>query len=366
MLTWAGSTVHTMGAPLALTDQTYATKAWTLYRDCNFQQSGVQFIHARVLSVNPDEKVVKYQDLDMRSDTPREICYDFLVTATGTYRPSPVVPDQYTKQKYLVRNGEHFRDLHAVDAPVIVVGGGAVGVETAAEMARAYPSKRVILVHSRQELLSSEPLPAEYKNRVKFLLQQANIDLYMGRRFIDQTRVSTDNGKCSVRVTLSSGEVIQGSTTIFCFGRETPNTEFLPLDFVNDEGFVVINPDLSFAGPGPNAPDHFAVGDAALWNGIKSVGGALFMGQCAAINIVGRIGARNAHDRAYQLKPVEIPSFPLLMYLAVGKSAVSLEPDGSVRSGCDIHDMFFGEDLGLQSKQISATHVLRTPERLVK
>ena len=37
----------------------------------------------------------------------------------------------------------------------------------------------------------------------------------------------------------------------------------------------------------PNACYHFAAGDIAAWDGMKSVGGALLMGQCAAINVVG-------------------------------------------------------------------------------
>lgn len=86
---------------------------------------------------------------------------------------------------------------------------------------------------------------------------------------------------------------------------------------------------------------------------MKSVGGALFMGQCAAINVIGHMGIDTQPDTESRFSPVMLSSFPSIMYLAIGKNAVSLGPDGSVESGEVIHETLFADDLGLESKHVS-------------
>lgn len=122
------------------------------------------------------------------------------------------------------------------------------------------------------------------------------------------------------------------------------------------KGWVSIHADkcsLSFAADIPNANRHLAIGDIAFWDGMKSVGGALFMGQCAAINVIGHMGIDTAPNTESRFSPVMLSSFPSIMYLAIGKDTVSLGPDGSVASGEDIHETFFGDDLGLKSRHMS-------------
>lgn len=77
------------------------------------------------------------------------------------------------------------------------------------------------------------------------------------------------------------------------------------------------------------------------------------MGQCAAINVIGHMGIDTQPNTESRFSPVMLSSFPSIMYLAIGKDAVSLGPDGSVASGEDIHQTFFGDDLGLGSKHMS-------------
>jgi len=52
--------------------------------------------------------------------------------------------------------------LKDVAQGVVVIGGGAVGVEIATELKVVMPDLKVTLVHSRNRLLSSEPLPDEF------------------------------------------------------------------------------------------------------------------------------------------------------------------------------------------------------------
>lgn len=118
---------------------------------------------------------------------------------------------------------------------------GAVGIETAAEIAQAHPCKRVILVHSRSELLSSEPLPADYKERVRRVLCLANVELQLGRRAVDHIILFNDAEQPFERLFLSTGEFLDAGKVIFCSSKSSPNTKFLPMDCLNELGFVKIN-----------------------------------------------------------------------------------------------------------------------------
>lgn len=111
-----------------------------------------------------------------------------------------------------------------------------------AEIAVACPSKKVILVHSRPELLSSEPLPSEYKKRVQKLLS-ANVELHLGKRVIRHETLSSDAGMLTERLTLLTGEVLDGGKVIFCGTKPAPNTQFLPADCVSEQGYVKVKPE---------------------------------------------------------------------------------------------------------------------------
>lgn len=118
---------------------------------------------------------------------------------------------------------------------------GAVGIETAAEIAQAYPCKRVILVHSRSELLSSEPLPKDYKEKVRRLLCHANVELQLERRVVDHAALFNDAEQPFERLFLSTGEFLDAEKIISCSARSSPNTQFLPMDCLSELGFVKIN-----------------------------------------------------------------------------------------------------------------------------
>lgn len=84
---------------------------------------------------------------------------------------------------------------------------------------------------------------------------------------------------------------------------------------------------------------------------MKSVGGAMIMGQCAAINVIGQLGAETQEEETMpRFSPVHLPPFPLMMALAVGGEATTLDMDGAIDSGRHIREGFFGNDLALTSK----------------
>jgi NADH dehydrogenase FAD-containing subunit len=117
---------------------------------------------------------------------------------------------------------------------------GAVGIEFAAEIKHLIPRKRVVLVHSRQILLSNESLPVEFKELTRETLHNSGVELCMG------VRVTADAcGDDSYTILrLSDGTHLKSGLVLYTVGRQSPQTSFLPPAAINADGFVVVKPSL--------------------------------------------------------------------------------------------------------------------------
>lgn len=111
---------------------------------------------------------------------------------------------------------------------------GAVGIEFAGEIKSYHPHNRVILIHSRDELLSNEPLPAEFKTQALSSLEETGIEVVLGQR----ANVTTEDGFS--RITLTDGRVINAGYVFPATSRFSPNTESLPRDAVDENGYVKV------------------------------------------------------------------------------------------------------------------------------
>jgi hypothetical protein len=71
---------------------------------------------------------------------------------------------------------------------------------------------------------------------------------------------------------------------------------------------------------------------------------------------MGYMAATNIHQQILQQQTGKTPEFLVypetvpMIALAVGKNAVVYDPEGGTRSGEDMMQMFFGDDLGHSSK----------------
>lgn len=106
----------------------------------------VAWIKDRVTAISRDSVRVEGTD--------EEIPYAFLVVATGSGAtdslPSRVPADDMEQGVELLRAMQtRIRDAN----DLVVVGGGAAGVELATDAKSKYPEKRVVLVHSRDSVM---------------------------------------------------------------------------------------------------------------------------------------------------------------------------------------------------------------------
>ena len=156
-------------------------------------KGALEWIQDRVVALTKTH--VKLQD------SGEEIPYDYLIIATGSFVQEGLPSRTNTTDKL-----ESMKRLQAMQnsieaaQKIVVVGGGAAGVEVATDAQSLYPEKKVILVHSRTALM----------HRFGTGLQKAALegfDKLGGETILEERVVSED--KAAGTVTLRSGRVIE-------------------------------------------------------------------------------------------------------------------------------------------------------------
>ncbi|EQK98411.1 Pyridine nucleotide-disulfide oxidoreductase, NAD-binding domain protein [Ophiocordyceps sinensis CO18] len=333
---------HLIGSPLALADSEYAKKAWVRFQHLpGLQSPQVKFVHGTVSDVDCEAKKAFTVDWATKETTAHD--YDYFIAATGLRRAWPVVPQSLTRKQYLVEVDKHVHAVTNAQHGVVVVGGGAVGIEMAAELKLARPSARVTLVHSRDKLLSSEDLSEECKDKALELLGEAGVEVLMNQRVVGSSQVQTIDGSLQYEVELTDRRKMSASQVIMALSKSVTTSSYLPCSALDQEGYVKIEANLRFLPGTPNHEYHFCSGDLARWSGIKRCGAAMHGGHYVAQNI---------HKSILKERLGQEPSFaefqsavPPMIGLAVGKKAIASGPDGTT-FGEDVLYSCFLDDLG--------------------
>jgi hypothetical protein len=217
----------------------------------------------------------------------------------------------------------------------------------AGELKVCQPHVSVTLAHSRDKLLSSEPLPDMVKDCALELTRDAGVDVLMNHRLVSSTPIKNAHGADAFDVEFSNGHKMVASVVVMAISRSVPSTEYLPKAALSEEGLVNVLPSMQLATETiPNSDSHFAVGDMINWSGIKRCGGAMHEGKIAGVNIHQLI-LRDISD--VEVEFMELGEIPPMIGLAVGKVALSYGPEG-MNSGKQVMQNFFEDDLGFRSK----------------
>ncbi|KAI8625663.1 FAD/NAD(P)-binding domain-containing protein [Xylariaceae sp. FL1651] len=334
---------HVIGSPLALASKEYAEKAWVEYKHVKvLQRPNVTFIHGTVTDVDCARKTATISE--RRTKKTRIEHYDFFVAATGLRRVWPVVPQALSRKTYLMEVGAHIDRVLNSTAPILVVGGGAVGIEMAAELKHLQPSIQVTLAHSRDKLLSAEPLPDMVKECAFELTEQSGVDILLNHRLASTIPSKNADGSEVYEVEFTNGHKMVASEVITAISNSIPSTSYLPQEALDTDGYVNVRSTMQLPEGVPNAESHFAVGDLIHWSGIKRCGAAMHEGKFAGWNI---------HQIMLQQLSGKEPDFnslgeiPPMIGLAVGKNGVSYGPDG-MNCGPQVMQRFFEDDLGFR------------------
>jgi thioredoxin reductase len=111
----------------------------------------------------------------------------------------------------------------------------------AAELRVLHPQQKITLIHSRNRLLSSEPLPDDFAERALSLLQEAGVEVILGQRVIDTTAVDTEPENRVWNLTLSDGRQLKTGYVLSAISQSVPTSTYLPKEVLNEEGYIKVH-----------------------------------------------------------------------------------------------------------------------------
>lgn len=220
----------------------------------------VRTVHGTLTGVDLDARTVAVRADDGSQSQER---YDALVISTGVSNGFWRTPDLQSHDEI----GDSLRDSHKrlSDAgSVIVIGGGAAAISSAAQVATTWPGKQVDLYFPGERALPSHH--PRIWDKVSRRLSEAGVGLHPGHR-----AVIPDGFQCD-RITAEAVEWSTGQppssadAVLWAIGRVRPNTDWLPAELLDEHGFVRVTPQLQV----PGHPNVFAVGDVAATDPLRS------------------------------------------------------------------------------------------------
>lgn len=220
-------------------------------------------IQEEVVSITPQEVILKNK---------KKVSFDYLVITSGSSYVAPFKGEQHI----IPTRAETLRACHSTldhSEKVLLIGGGLVGVELAAEIVEKYPHKKVTIVHSGDRLI-----PRNHERCISYAerwLTKRGVEILYDERIDGEGRKS--------KYTTSSGKTITAEMCFFCTGIRV-NNEFLKKHFsesLNERGALLVDDTLQI----PGYPHIFAAGDVSALKEEKTAQAAEKAGHVIACNI---------------------------------------------------------------------------------
>ncbi|XP_074400555.1 ferroptosis suppressor protein 1 isoform X1 [Zonotrichia albicollis] len=158
---------HNVAALRAAVESGFAKKTFISY-SVTF---GDSFRQGKVVAIDPERQQVVLSDGE-------ELHYSHLILATGSDGPFPGKFNQVIDMESAIQTYEDMVKEVEKSQRILVVGGGAAGVEMAAEIKTEYPDKEVTLIHSKTALADVELLPS-VRQVVKEILLRKGVRLLL-------------------------------------------------------------------------------------------------------------------------------------------------------------------------------------------
>jgi NADH:quinone reductase (non-electrogenic) len=242
------------------------------------RDTGVEFRRGVVTGIDPAQHTI-----DVHTDGGGEsLGYDHLVYALGSTIDRDSVPGVREHANVLTPSGprsaaalrEVLPTLHANGrgGRLLVCGGGATGIEAAAEFAQAYPDLEVQLVTRGEFGQFMPPGIAAYMYRAL---------VGLGASIQDQTTITEVRAGEALT---ASGAVLPHDVCLWAGGFTVPHLARAAGLAVNEQGQILIDPFMRSV----SHPDVYAVGDAA--HPLEAPGVAMRMAAFTAV-VMGAHGA---------------------------------------------------------------------------
>ncbi|KAJ1882969.1 hypothetical protein H4R99_001199 [Coemansia sp. RSA 1722] len=280
--------VHYIGMTRGLTEPEYGAKLWTPYASVPWLQHPQ--IHIRQATIT---KITSTSVQTQRNNNETaDVLFDYLVICLGDGRFAPIGTAATSKAGYLEQIQKAFEEIRAAGS-VAVVGGGAVGIEMAADIKCDFPEKQVKLVHSRQLLLPG-PFKDEFRQTVLDIMQKdIGVDVVLGNRVVSQTPQSADmltsnrdpeyisSTVTNATLTMANERQLAADLVIRCLGTKPKYQELVDLPGVFDSTGIRVQDTMQV----DNLNNIYACGDICSRDQVKLAGVAMYGGYISGRNI---------------------------------------------------------------------------------
>ncbi len=215
------------------------------------RRTQVQFIQGRVTSIDPAHQEIVVVD----QQHTHHMEYDYLVYALGSVTDRQTVPGLAEYAYTLAASGplsaaalrETLPSVEARHGHVVICGGGATGIETAAEVATAYP-------HIKVHLVTKGPFSLFLGKTVASSIRRSLTRV--GVEIIDQTTVAAVRAHS---VVIDQGREIPCDLCVWTGGFVASSLAREAGLAVNERNQIVVDPFLRSI----SHPEIYAIGDAA-------------------------------------------------------------------------------------------------------
>ncbi|KAF0705268.1 hypothetical protein As57867_007060, partial [Aphanomyces stellatus] len=176
-------TFHCIGMPRALVDSSYVPKLFLPLTHA-LPSANTKILRGIADKIDGHSLLVREISAgDQVASAPTRVPFDYLVLATGSSYASPikVAKDQFFREGVETAIATTAACIQAANS-VLVVGGGPVGIEVAAEIAVKHPSKHVTILDANKELVANARVSDAFRTQVTDKLTALGVNLVLGER----------------------------------------------------------------------------------------------------------------------------------------------------------------------------------------
>ncbi|PWZ02014.1 FAD/NAD(P)-binding domain-containing protein [Testicularia cyperi] len=291
-------------------------------------------LHAKALSLHQDpaHETKGILKLDRPGHDGKDtLSFDFIAIATGTrlqepWSLSPTAAEGTEAKRQAVETLRRYQDAVKEARKIVIVGGGAVGVQVAFDIAELYandPSKSVTIVHSRPHLMNK--FHSDLHDLISQRFADKGVKTVLGSRVkMPASGFPLFTPGQTFDIELLNGNKVEADLVLTCTGQ-TPRSELLASyapESITADGFIDVRPTMQIKPESSPLSNHiFSLGDIANSGAAKTVRAA--MGQVDVIknNILELIKQEQAQKESSKAATPDLNEFvpgPAGIHLSLG------------------------------------------------
>lgn len=240
---------HNVAALRASVDSEFAKKTFISF-SVTFKD---RFRQGKVIGLDLEKQCVLLSDGE-------ELFFSHLILATGSDGPFPGKFNRIIDRQEAIHTYEDMVLEVQKASRIVIVGGGSAGVEMAAEIKTEYPTKEVMLIHSKIALADVELLPC-VRQEVKDTLLRMGVQLLLSERVINMPMLTFNKFKENMVVKTDKGTEVIADMVVVCTGIKINSAAYSTAfsDKLASNGALEVNEHLQVNG----YDNIYAIGDCA-------------------------------------------------------------------------------------------------------